>query len=44
MIMRGAAMQAVLGLAIGLPIALLCVRFVQAQLNEVKKVDGAVLV
>ncbi len=44
MIMRGAAIQAALGLAIGLPIALLCVRFVQAQLYEVKGVDGAVLV
>jgi macrolide transport system ATP-binding/permease protein len=44
MIMRGAAMQAVLGLAIGLPVALLCVRFVKAQLYEVKGVDAAVLV
>jgi ABC-type antimicrobial peptide transport system permease subunit len=43
MIMRGAAMQAALGLAIGLPIALLCARFVQAQLYEVKGVDAAVL-
>jgi macrolide transport system ATP-binding/permease protein len=44
MIMRGAAMQAALGLAIGLPVAMLCVRFVQAQLYEVKGVDAAVLV
>jgi predicted permease len=43
MIMRGAAVQAALGLAIGLPIALLCARFVQAQLYEVKGVDAAVL-
>jgi predicted permease len=43
MIMRGAAVQAVLGLAIGLPIALICVRFVKAQLYEVKGVDAAVL-
>jgi len=43
MIMRGAAIQAALGLAIGFPIALLCVRFVQAQLYEVKGVDPAVL-
>ncbi len=43
MIMRGAAMQAALGLAIGLPTALLCARFVQAQLYEVKGVDAAVL-
>ncbi|HEX6820434.1 MAG TPA: ABC transporter permease [Candidatus Sulfotelmatobacter sp.] len=43
MMMRGAAIQASLGLAIGLPIALLSVRFVQAQLYEVKRVDAAVL-
>jgi ABC-type antimicrobial peptide transport system permease subunit len=30
-------------LAIGLPIALLCVRFVRAQLYEIKNVDAAVL-
>jgi len=43
MIMRGAAIQAALGLAIGLPIAWVCVRFVQAQLYEVKGIDAAVL-
>jgi macrolide transport system ATP-binding/permease protein len=43
MMMRGAAVQAVLGLAIGVPIALLCVRFVQAQLYETTGVDTAVL-
>jgi macrolide transport system ATP-binding/permease protein len=43
MIMRVAAIQAALGLAIGLPIALLCVRFVRAQLYEVKGIDSAVL-
>jgi len=43
MIMRGAAIQAAIGLAIGLPVAWLCVRFVQAQLYEVKKIDTAVL-
>jgi macrolide transport system ATP-binding/permease protein len=43
MIMRGAALQAALGLAIGLPIALLCVRFVETQLYEIKRVDTAVL-
>jgi macrolide transport system ATP-binding/permease protein len=43
MIMRDAAIQAALGLAMGFPIALLCVRFVQAQLYEVKGVDAAVL-
>ncbi len=43
MIMRGAAIQAAMGLAIGFPIALLCVRFVKAQLYEVKGVDAVVL-
>jgi len=43
MIMQGAATQAVLGLAIGLPISWLCVRFVQAQLYEVKGIDAAIL-
>jgi predicted permease len=43
MIMQGAAIQAALGLVIGLPIAWLCVRFVEAQLYEVKGIDAAVL-
>jgi ABC-type antimicrobial peptide transport system permease subunit len=43
MIMRGAAIQAVLGLAIGLPIAWLCVRFIKAQLYQIKGIDAAVL-
>lgn len=43
MVLRGAAVQATLGLVIGLPIALLCVRFVQSQLYEVKSVGAAVL-
>jgi macrolide transport system ATP-binding/permease protein len=43
MVMRSAIMQAVLGLAIGIPAALLCVRLVAAQLYEVKGVDAAVL-
>ena len=43
MVMRGAFTQAGLGLAIGIPIALLCMRFVVAQLYEVKGVDAAVL-
>jgi predicted permease len=43
MIMRGAAIQAALGLAIGLPIAWLCMRFVKAQLYEVQGIDAGVL-
>ncbi len=44
MIMRGALIQAILGLMIGVPIAWLCVRFVKSQLYEVKGIDAAVLV
>jgi len=43
MIMSGAAIQAALGLAIGVPIALLCVRFIEAQLYEIKRIDPPVL-
>jgi ABC-type antimicrobial peptide transport system permease subunit len=43
MILRGALSQAVLGLAIGVPIAWLCVRFVTSQLYEVKGIDASVL-
>jgi ABC-type antimicrobial peptide transport system permease subunit len=43
MIMRGALVQAILGLIIGVPIAWLCVRFVESQLYEVKGIDSAVL-
>ena len=43
MILRGAMVQAALGLAIGVPVALLCVRFVKAQLYEVTRVDAGVL-
>ena len=44
MIMRGALIQAILGLVIGAPIAWLCVRFVESQLYEVKGIDAAVLI
>ena len=43
MIMRGAIMQAAIGLAIGVPVALLCVRFVRSQLYQVTRVDAGVL-
>jgi macrolide transport system ATP-binding/permease protein len=43
MIMRGASIQTVLGLAIGVPVALLCVRFVKAQLYEITKADTTVM-
>jgi macrolide transport system ATP-binding/permease protein len=43
MIMRGAVVQAGLGLVLGIPIAWLCVRFVESQLYEIKGIDAPVL-
>ena len=43
MVMRGAMIQAALGLAIGIPTALLCMRFVESQLYDVKGMDNGVL-
>ncbi len=43
MVMRGAMMQTLLGLAIGIPVTLLCVRFVKAQLYEITSADSSVL-
>ncbi|HVN17895.1 MAG TPA: ABC transporter permease [Dongiaceae bacterium] len=43
MILHGALIQAAIGLAIGIPIAWLCVRFVESQLYEIKGIDTAVL-
>jgi predicted permease len=43
MILRGAMVQAFVGLAIGIPVALACVRFVKSQLYQVTKVDVGVL-
>jgi macrolide transport system ATP-binding/permease protein len=43
MVMRGALSQTVIGLAIGIPVALLCARFLATQLYEVKGIDTAVL-
>ncbi len=43
MILRGAMVQALLGLAIGVPVVLLCVRFVKAQLYEITNVNAGVL-
>ncbi|WP_254062562.1 ABC transporter permease [Acidobacterium sp. S8] len=44
MIMRGAMIQAALGLAIGIPTALLCVRFIESQLYDMKGMDVGILV
>jgi len=43
MVMRGAMLQTAIGLAVGVPVAFLCVRYVKAQLYEVTGVDTAVL-
>jgi macrolide transport system ATP-binding/permease protein len=44
MVMRGAMLQAVIGLAIGAPIAILCVRYVKSQLYEITSVNTGVMV
>jgi ABC-type antimicrobial peptide transport system permease subunit len=43
MVLRGAFLQTALGLAIGFPVALLCVRFVKAQLYEITSADTSVI-
>jgi macrolide transport system ATP-binding/permease protein len=43
LVMRGAMMQTLLGLAIGIPVALVCVRFVKAQLYEITNADASVM-
>ncbi len=43
MIMRSASIQTVLGLAIGIPVALMCVRFVKTQLYEITNADATVM-
>ena len=43
MVMRGAVIQAGIGLAIGVPVALMCVRFVKAQLYEITNADATVM-
>ena len=43
MILRGAMWQIIIGLAIGVPVALLCVRFVKSQLYEISHASVAVM-
>jgi ABC-type antimicrobial peptide transport system permease subunit len=43
MVMRGAMTQTLLGLAVGIPVALMCVRFVKAQLYEITNADASVM-
>jgi ABC-type antimicrobial peptide transport system permease subunit len=43
MVMRGAMLQALIGLAIGIPVAIFCVRFVKSQLYEITSVNTLVM-
>jgi predicted permease len=43
MVMRGAAVQALIGLALGVPVAMLCVRYVKSQLYEITSVNFTVM-
>jgi predicted permease len=43
MVMRGAVVQTVLGLVIGIPVALFCVRFVKTQLYEITSANSSVM-
>jgi macrolide transport system ATP-binding/permease protein len=43
MVMRSAILQAALGLLIGVPVALACVRFVKSQLYDINHADARVL-
>src|SRR5579859_6507686 len=42
-VMRGAMLQAVTGLAIGIPVAIFCVRYVKSQLYEITNVNVPVM-
>jgi ABC-type antimicrobial peptide transport system permease subunit len=42
-VMRGAMLQTVIGLAIGIPVAVFCVRYVKSQLYEVTSVNVPVM-
>jgi macrolide transport system ATP-binding/permease protein len=42
-VMRGAMLQAVAGLAIGIPVAIFCVRYVKSQLYEITSVNWPVM-
>jgi predicted permease len=43
MVMRGAMLQALIGLAIGTPVAIFCVRYVKSQLFEITSVNTTVM-
>jgi len=43
MVMRGAVLQTAIGLAIGIPVALLCVRYVKTLLYDITSADATVM-
>jgi ABC-type antimicrobial peptide transport system permease subunit len=43
MVMRGAMLDALMGLAIGIPVAVFCVRYVKSQLYEITSVNLPVM-
>lgn len=43
MVLRGAIAQALIGLALGVPISIYCVKYIQSQLYEIKDMDTSVL-
>jgi ABC-type antimicrobial peptide transport system permease subunit len=43
MVMRGAMLQALIGLAIGVPVAIFCVRYVKSQLFEITSINPTVM-
>ncbi|MFC5865275.1 ABC transporter permease [Acidicapsa dinghuensis] len=43
MVMRGAMLQAVIGLAIGIPVAIFCVRYIKSQLYDITSVNVPVM-
>jgi macrolide transport system ATP-binding/permease protein len=43
LVMRGAMLQALTGLAIGIPVSIFCVRYVKSQLYEITSVNTAVM-
>ena len=44
MVMRGAMLQTIAGLAIGIPVAIFCVRFIKSQLYEITSVNVPVMI
>ncbi|WP_348261645.1 ABC transporter permease [Telmatobacter sp. DSM 110680] len=44
MVMRGAMLQTAAGLAIGIPVAIFCVRYVKSQLYEITSVNVSVMI